>query len=156
MGRLTEIFFTAHQSCATQQKPRPSPPRKGRGFVYAHFRSPARSATHFRTNPSRTSLTPAQRPKTPLSGLQCKALRPLSKRSTRDHACGVGHAASLPKRARSHASHRLAHRRLIPRPSRLSPLITSHEAMPTYFASFSLVLFWPHAERWIFFVSPQL
>lgn len=66
---------------------------------------------------SRTSLTPAQRPKTPLSGLQCETLRLLSKRSTRDRACGVGHAASLPERARSHGYHRLAHRRLIPPPS---------------------------------------
>ena len=57
----------------------------------------------------------------PLSGLQCEALQPLSKQSTRDHACGVGHAASLPKRARSHASHRLAHRSLIPPPSASLP-----------------------------------
>ena len=70
---------------------------------------------------SRTSLTPAQRPKTPLSGLQCETLRLLSKRSTRDRACGVGHAASLPKRARSHGYHRLAHRRLIPPPSTSFP-----------------------------------
>lgn len=70
---------------------------------------------------SRTSLTPAQRPKTPLSSLQCETLRPLSKRSTRDRACGVGHAASLPKRARSHGYHRLAHRRLIPPPSASFP-----------------------------------
>ena len=70
---------------------------------------------------SRSSLTPAQRPKTPLSGLQCETLRPLSKRSTRDRACGVGHTASLPKRARSHGYHRLAHRRLIPPPSASFP-----------------------------------
>lgn len=46
MGRLTEIFFTAHPSCATQQKPRPSPPRKGRGFVchsHRHVLSPERT-----------------------------------------------------------------------------------------------------------------
>lgn len=70
---------------------------------------------------ARTSLTPAQRPKTPLSGLQCETLRPLSKRSTRDRACGVGHAASLPKRARSHGYHRLAHRKHIPPPSASFP-----------------------------------
>lgn len=122
MGRLTETFFTAHPSCATQQKPRPSPPRKGRGFVYAHLRSLTRAKTHLRMNPhSRTSLTPAQRPKTPLSSLQCETLRPLSKRSTRDRACGVGHAASLPKRARSHGYHRLAHCRLISPPSASFP-----------------------------------
>lgn len=154
MGRLTEIFFTAHPSCATQQKPRPSPPRKGRGFVYAHFRSLTRAKTHLRRTLSRTSLTPAQRPKTPLSGLQCESLRLLSKGSTRDRSCGVGHAASLPKRARSHGYHRLAHRRLLPPPPRLSLLMTSHEAMPIYFASFSLIVFWPHAERWISFASP--
>ena len=47
--------------------------------------------------------------------------RLLSKRSTRDRACRVGHAASLPKRARSHGYHRLAHRRLIPPPSASFP-----------------------------------
>lgn len=53
--------------------------------------------------------------------MQCETLRPLSKRSTRDCACGVGHAASLPKRARSHGYHRLAHRKLIPPPSASFP-----------------------------------
>lgn len=51
MGRLTETFFTAHPSCATQQKPCPSPPRKGRGFVYAHLWSLTRAKTHLGTNP---------------------------------------------------------------------------------------------------------
>lgn len=53
--------------------------------------------------------------------MQCETLRLLSKRSTRDRACGVGHAASLPKRARSHGYHRLAHCRLIPPPSESFP-----------------------------------
>lgn len=53
--------------------------------------------------------------------MQCETLRPLSKRSTRDRACGVGHTASLPKRARSHGYHRLAHCRLIPPPSESFP-----------------------------------
>ena len=53
--------------------------------------------------------------------MQCETLRPLNKRSTRDRACGVGHAASLPKRARSHGYHRLAHRKLIPPPSASFP-----------------------------------
>ena len=32
--------------------------------------------------------------------------------------------------------------------------MTSHEAMPIYFAS--LIVFWPHAERWISLASPRL
>lgn len=40
-----------HLCCATQQKPRPSPPRKGRGFVYAHLRSLTRAKTHLRRTP---------------------------------------------------------------------------------------------------------
>lgn len=39
-------------------------------------------------------------------------------------------------------------------PPRLSLLMTSHEAMPIYFVS--LIVFWPHAERWISLASPGL
>lgn len=154
MGRLTETFFTSHPSCATQQKPRPSPPRKGRGFVYAHSRSLTRAKTHLRRTPLPHIVNARTTPKNATERLAMRNPRLLSKRSTRDRACGVGHAASLPKRARSHGCHRLAHRRLIPPPPRLSLLMTSHEAMPIYFASSSLIVFWSHAERSISFASP--
>ena len=122
MGRLTEIFFTAHPSCATQQKTASLSSEKGARFCLCPFAvSNACKNAPSHEPLSRTSLTRAQRPKTPLSGLQCETLRLLSKRSTQDRAYGVGHAASLPKRARSHGYHRLAHCRLIPPPSASFP-----------------------------------
>ena len=122
MGRLTETIFTSHPSCATQQKTASLSSEKGARFCLCPFAvSNACKNAPSHEPLSRTSLTPAQRPKTPLSGLQCETLRLLSKRSTRDRACGVGHATSLPKRARSHGYHRLALRRLIPPPSASFP-----------------------------------
>lgn len=110
-----------HLCCATQQKPRPSPPRKGRGFVYAHLRSLTRAKTHLRRTPLPHIVNARTTPKNATERLAMRNPRLLSKRSTRDRACGVGHAASLPKRARSHGYHGLAHRKLIPPPSASFP-----------------------------------
>lgn len=80
-----------------------------------------RAKTHLRTNPLSHIVNARTTPKNATERLAMRNPRLLSKRSTRDHACGVGHAASLPKRARSHGYHRLAHRRLIPPPSASFP-----------------------------------
>lgn len=154
MGRLTEIFFTAHPSCATQQKPRPSPPRKGRGFVYAHLRSLTRAKTHLRTNPLSHIVNAHTTPKNATERLamrnppaieQTKHPRPRMWSGARRFVAQASSKPWLPQ-VSSPQTHSA--------PPRLSLLMTSHESMPIYFASFSLIVFWPHAERRISFASP--
>lgn len=121
MGRLTEIFFTAHPSCATQQKTASLSSEKGARFCLCPFAVSNACKNAPSQNPLPHIVNARTTPKNATERLAMRNPRLLSKRSTQDRAYGVGHATSLPKRARSHGYHRLAHRRLIPPPSASFP-----------------------------------
>lgn len=121
MGRLTEIFFTAHPSCATQQKTASLSSEKGARFCLCPFAVSNACKNAPSQNPLPHIVNARTTPKNATERLAMRNPRLLSKRSTQDRAYGVGHATSLPKRARSHGYHRLAHRRLITPPSASFP-----------------------------------